>query len=73
MAAGSFSSIAPTGLDVESCVLCDRGPVEIVAYKGKCSAHSRVSMEHMDYCEKFWDHTMGHCQDWLTVAGCVPS
>ena len=72
LAAESFSSIAPTGRDVKSCVPRNRGPVEMGAHQGQCSAHSRVSVESMDQCEKFWDHATGHRQDWLTVVGCVP-
>ena len=48
LAAGSVSSIAPTGRDVKSRVSCDRGRVEMAAYKGKCGAHSCRPMERMD-------------------------
>ena len=48
LAAGSFSSVAPTGRGVESRVSCDRAPVEMAAYKSKCGAHSCVFMERMD-------------------------
>ena len=68
-----FSSIVPTGCDVEPRVTCDRGSVEMAMYKVNCGAHSCVSMERMESCEELGDHTTRHCQDWHhTVVGCVP-
>ena len=63
LAVGAFSSVATTGPDIESRVSCDRVPVKMAAYKGKCGAHSRVSMERVDFCKELGDHTTGYCQD----------
>ena len=41
-------SVTATERDVESCVSCDHGPMEIVAYDGECGAYSCVSMEPID-------------------------